>query len=152
LGLRILLILLADPAAFLHTRGPAKIDRDEPALPLEPAGPEGDAIGPIAAGPPAPMLSLPAPVIEGEMVPEPSPAGNDAPEASDASETARQYFRNLGREAALRGEPKTHNPFRFGQPARKSWADGWKGGREAADQLAASDAAASATNGEAAAQ
>ncbi len=41
------LIVIADPAAFMGARGPAKIDKQAPELPLDAAEPAGEAIGPL---------------------------------------------------------------------------------------------------------
>ena len=40
------LIVIADPAAFMGARGPAKIDKQAPELPLDEAEPNGEAVGP----------------------------------------------------------------------------------------------------------
>lgn len=168
-----IMLVIADPGEFNGARGPAKVDRQAlfDAPPREPDEPEGEAIGPILVDASEVVRVPPDAAGEGaddgiesarkhnqENNPDEADAPGaaeiirkgecrDAPEVNDASEAARQYFRGLGRDAALRGQPRKNNPFPRGMRAHGSWAIGWEAGRKADTLLTASDAAAAAPNG-----
>lgn len=134
------MIVIADHRAFMGARGAPQIDRQAlvDAPPVGEDG-EGDAVGPLPEDPGDEPVDAGPRIIKVEDLPH---------QADDPSGGAKKYFRDMGRDSALGGGAEDDNPFPSKMPAHKSWAAGWKAGRESAEKLAAADAAAALANGE----